>query len=166
MNWEDLVAALAAAPTLTGARCHSNAPLFDADFDDIRAETITQRTERHEEAKAICLKCPALEACRAWANDTDPGVLAGVVAGVVREAAPHLARISPCEVSYRHHPAVRVVVDRAARTTTASDVADALGISRHTATAALTRAARAGLIQRSEHGSYRAVSSQRIGVSA
>lgn len=153
MNWEDLVAALAAAPTLTGARCHSNAPLFDADFDDIRAETITQRTERHEEAKAICFQCPALEACRAWANDTDPGVLAGVVAGEFHEATTYGGKVSFGELNSTRHSVIRFVNDRR-DTTAASDVARALGISRNTATRVLLRAAAAGHIGKQAPGVY------------
>lgn len=157
MNWEDLVAALAAAPTLTGARCHSAAPLFDAEFDDIRAETITEQADRHERAKAICSACPALDACRAWANAADPGVLAGVVAGEFHEATSYGGKVPFNELNSTRLSVIRFVSDRQG-TTVASDVASALGISRNTATRVLLRAAAAGHIGKQAPGMYCATS--------
>ncbi|MCH9732269.1 MAG: WhiB family transcriptional regulator [Actinomycetia bacterium] len=54
--------------SLPDAACIDRPELFDIDADD----------EQHAEAVEVCHQCPALNACRAWAN---PRTVSGVVAG-------------------------------------------------------------------------------------
>jgi hypothetical protein len=67
-GWLGLVAAIVAStPKLEGASCRGRAGLFDAAIDN--------QTRR---ARSICFACPALDACRSWA-ETEPRVM-GVLA--------------------------------------------------------------------------------------
>jgi hypothetical protein len=72
-----LRAAIAPLPDLTGAACVGRSDLFDlrpVDSDD----------RAYREALALCARCPALGACRAWftslpAAQRPVGVIAGCV---------------------------------------------------------------------------------------
>ncbi|GAA4668584.1 hypothetical protein [Gordonia humi] len=49
------------APKLTDAACTRNPQLFDSKALD---ESVDAAADRHEQAAAICWRCPALRACR------------------------------------------------------------------------------------------------------
>lgn len=57
--------------------------LWDLGLDNdgrwTRAETKDERRDRHEHAKALCRKCPALELCAALPTSGLAGVIAGRV---------------------------------------------------------------------------------------
>ena len=64
---------------MPGAACRGHAPLFD---ETLHGETEAEQTERHERARAMCSRCPALEQC-ATAVATIPRSCGGVWAGVL-----------------------------------------------------------------------------------
>ncbi|OBJ24619.1 hypothetical protein [Mycobacterium sp. 1245801.1] len=74
-TWQALVGALAAVPSLPGAKCAGRWDLFDVtDSEDERAEAATH----------LCNTCPALTKCRTWFDGLPPGRRPiGVVAGRV-----------------------------------------------------------------------------------
>lgn len=77
----DLLAALAGAPPLPGARCVGHHRLFDPAH---MGEDISQVERRHRIAAETCRVCPALAACGAWleslpTRDRPPGVIAGTI---------------------------------------------------------------------------------------
>ena len=73
----DWYAALGVIPPLPGARCAGHQPLFD---DRVPGETPKQRTERITWAVRECERCPALAACRVWAEEQTHRRVTGVVA--------------------------------------------------------------------------------------
>ena len=79
----DLLAALAGAPALPGARCRGRPHLFDPARP---AEAEASVADRHRQALALCAACPSLNRCAAWLaslppTEQPPGVVAGVVRG-------------------------------------------------------------------------------------
>lgn len=146
MDWKELVSALASVPALPGAVCRSRAPLFDATHDV--AETPEQCAARIAQAQALCNQCPALADCREWAHQ-QTGELSGVIAGELHEPEYPIGRLDT------YQPANSVVdYVRSHSSSTVTDVANALGLSRGTAAMGLSRAARSGLILRVEKGVY------------
>ena len=78
----DLLAALAGAPALPGARCRGRPHLFDPARP---AEAEASVADRHRQALALCAACPSLRRCAAWLDSLPPSKRpAGVVAGTVR----------------------------------------------------------------------------------
>ena len=77
--------------TGTGSEDWTGAPCFDLDIAflwDLEldgngawapAETKAQQRQRHEDAKAMCLDCPALALCQALPTKGRTGVIAGRV---------------------------------------------------------------------------------------
>ena len=83
MSGPRALAALLAAgrPDLTDAACRGRWDLFD---EPAECEDPTAAEARHHHAASICRSCPALAACRDWADQLPsqhrpPGVLAGVI---------------------------------------------------------------------------------------
>ena len=79
----DLLAALAGAPALPGARCRGRPHLFDPAG---AAEAEASVADRHRQAVGLCAACPSLNRCAAWLaslppTEQPPGVVAGVVRG-------------------------------------------------------------------------------------
>lgn len=80
-TYDALMAALAGAPSLPGARCRGRSHLFD----EARPDEDTEQTRyRHDHALRLCATCPALASCTAWYDDLPkskkpPGVVAGRV---------------------------------------------------------------------------------------
>lgn len=74
----DLLAALAGAPSLPGARCRGSA-LFDERGHD---ETEDIAAQRHLQAIGLCRLCPSLGPCRQWVDSLPKAKRpSGVVAG-------------------------------------------------------------------------------------
>jgi hypothetical protein len=70
-----LRAAIAPLPDLTGATCAGRSDLFDL-------QPVNHDDRAYREALALCARCPALDACRAWfaslpAAQRPAGVIAG-----------------------------------------------------------------------------------------
>ncbi|WOC12578.1 transcriptional regulator [Gordonia sp. MP11Mi] len=53
------------SPKLTGAACTRDPRLFDSRDPD---ESVDAAADRHEQAVALCWQCPALTACREYAD--------------------------------------------------------------------------------------------------
>lgn len=71
-----LVSVLSGLPRLDGAACSGRWSLFEPQRDnEPRGDVI----ERHDAAEILCAACPALTACRDWAEDEphDGSVVAG-----------------------------------------------------------------------------------------
>lgn len=64
-SFESLIASLAGAPALVGARCRGRGHLFDVAE---RGEDPEVVAARHNQAVGLCQHCPALDRCRAWVN--------------------------------------------------------------------------------------------------
>jgi len=76
---QDLLGALAGAPSLPGARCRGRPHLFDGPGPDEAAETVAAR---QSQALGLCRLCPSLDDCRLWleslpAQARPPGTVAG-----------------------------------------------------------------------------------------
>lgn len=70
-----------ADPRLNGAACAGpHAHLFDDALDEHPHETNDQRRHRHDQARAICQRCPVQAPCRTVANELGRYAL-GVWAG-------------------------------------------------------------------------------------
>lgn len=81
---QDLLAALAGAPALPGARCRGKSVLFDEAGRDEPAEVAEQR---HAQALGLCQHCTALASCTQWFDSLPPTQRpAGVVAGQINES--------------------------------------------------------------------------------
>lgn len=82
-NPHDLLAALAGAPALPGARCRGRHHLFDEAGPDEPAEVVEQR---HAQAVGLCQHCTALASCTQW-FDSLPRTQrpSGVIAGQINE---------------------------------------------------------------------------------
>lgn len=79
VEFDSLIAALAGAPTLVGARCRGRGHLFDLAAQGEDPETVAQR---HNQAIGLCNHCPALDRCREWIDGLPRGKRPeGVVAG-------------------------------------------------------------------------------------
>jgi WhiB family redox-sensing transcriptional regulator len=79
---DTLVAALAGAPALPGARCRGRHHLFDAAAAGENPDTVNAR---HGQALGLCSRCPALASCADWFDRLAPPKRPpGVVAGQVR----------------------------------------------------------------------------------
>jgi WhiB family redox-sensing transcriptional regulator len=78
-TFESLIASLAGAPALVGARCRGRGHLFDLAARGENPETVAAR---HNQAVGLCQHCPALERCRAWVDSLPRSKRPeGVVAG-------------------------------------------------------------------------------------
>lgn len=64
-SFDALIAAIAGAPTLVGARCRGRSHLFDGAARGEDPETVV---ERHTQAVGLCQLCPALERCQEWVD--------------------------------------------------------------------------------------------------
>ncbi len=77
-----LLEALAAAPSLPGARCRGRHHLFDEAAPNEAPEVVEQR---HAQVLGLCSRCPAADRCRAWFNALPARHRPhGVVAGQLR----------------------------------------------------------------------------------
>jgi Transcription factor WhiB len=84
--YDDILAAVGAAPALPGAKCRGRHHLFDPAAPNEDPETVSQR---HAQALGLCRHCPALKRCQDWFYGLPVSKRpAGVVAGVVRESKP------------------------------------------------------------------------------
>ena len=84
----DLLAALAGAPSLPGAKCRGRHALFDAPSElDREPPAVTE--QRHAQALSLCRTCPALASCQQW-YDSLPRAQrpSGVVAGQITPTGP------------------------------------------------------------------------------
>ena len=78
-NFDQLIAVIAGAPALHGARCRSKSHLFDAAQPGEDPATVAAR---HAQALGLCEHCPALDRCREWFDSLKPSKRPlGVVAG-------------------------------------------------------------------------------------
>jgi hypothetical protein len=81
--YEDLLAAVGAAPALPGARCKNRAHLFDPAAPGENPDTVAAR---HNQALGLCQHCPSLTRCEAWVSGLKPSTRPlGVVAGKVNQ---------------------------------------------------------------------------------
>lgn len=72
------------------AACGGRAGLFDP--LDSHMETRTDFAERVGEAKTLCARCPVLDQCRTWTENTPRARVAGVLAGTYfRQIHPGMA---------------------------------------------------------------------------
>jgi WhiB family redox-sensing transcriptional regulator len=79
---ETLIASLAGAPALPGARCRGRHHLFDPAAPGEAAPVVEQR---HAQALGLCSHCPSLDRCQDWVDSLPKGKKPfGVVAGAVR----------------------------------------------------------------------------------
>ncbi len=78
-----LTAMLAGLPNLRDAACSGSPGLFDGRDAD---EDVADARYRHEAAVQLCRRCPALAACRQWA-DTQPDQIQTVIGGRVPAGA-------------------------------------------------------------------------------
>lgn len=79
---DQLLAALAGAPALPGARCRFKSHLFDEARIGEGRDTVAQR---HRQAIGLCEHCPSLQRCSDWyAALPRRQRPAGVVAGRIR----------------------------------------------------------------------------------
>jgi hypothetical protein len=62
-NLDTLLAELAAAPSLPGARCRGRHHLFDSAAPGEDPDTIAAR---HAQALGLCSRCPSLRRCEDW----------------------------------------------------------------------------------------------------
>ncbi|UQE74631.1 WhiB family transcriptional regulator [Gordonia sp. PP30] len=90
MSARKLAELLADQPDLTEAACRGQWALFDPAAED---EDHAEVEARHHRAAAICSRCPALAACRDWAErippkHRPPGVLAEIIPQA-RPGRPH-----------------------------------------------------------------------------
>jgi WhiB family redox-sensing transcriptional regulator len=69
---------LRGTPPLPGAACVGQGDLFDYRDDENHAKAIT-----------LCQRCPALDACRQWADSQPRAHISGVVAGEIRKPVIH-----------------------------------------------------------------------------
>jgi hypothetical protein len=79
--YENLLAAIGAAPALPGARCKNRAHLFDGAEPGENPATVEQR---HAQALALCSRCDAAKRCLEWfealpARNRPVGVVAGQI---------------------------------------------------------------------------------------
>jgi WhiB family redox-sensing transcriptional regulator len=80
-TFESLMASLAGAPALVGARCRGKGHLFDGASPGERAEVVAAR---HNQAVGLCQHCPALDRCRTWVDGLPRSKRPeGVVAGKI-----------------------------------------------------------------------------------
>jgi WhiB family redox-sensing transcriptional regulator len=80
-NFDTLLAAIAGAPALHGARCRGKSHLFDGAEPGENPATVAAR---HAQALGLCERCTALARCADWYGDLPkrkrpPGVVAGQV---------------------------------------------------------------------------------------
>lgn len=79
---DDLLLAIAGAPTLPGARCSGRHHLFDPPTG---GEDLAVVEARHAQALGLCERCPALASCRQWVDELPARKRPlGVVAGEIR----------------------------------------------------------------------------------
>jgi WhiB family redox-sensing transcriptional regulator len=82
-SFDTLIAQLAGAPALHGARCRGRSHLFDARAD---REPLPVAEARHAQALGLCARCPALVRCKSWLDDLPVRKRPlGVVAGRVNQ---------------------------------------------------------------------------------
>ncbi|GAB7144420.1 hypothetical protein [Mycobacterium riyadhense] len=82
MSAADLFAALGGTPTLPGALCKGQAPVWDEALPPQRDPDPDDTAQRLSFAMAACRRCPALTPCRAWLASLPPRKRpTGVVAG-------------------------------------------------------------------------------------
>lgn len=80
VTFADLLASLAGAPALPGARCRGRGHLFD---DAHPGEHVTTTEDRQRMALGLCAGCPSLERCGIWLISLPPGRRPrGIVAGM------------------------------------------------------------------------------------
>jgi len=84
LTYENLLAAICAAPCLPGARCRGKHHLFD---EAASGENPDTTAARHAQALGLCLNsCPSLTRCESWFLGLKPSSRpTGVVAGQVWE---------------------------------------------------------------------------------
>jgi hypothetical protein len=92
-NFDQLLAAIAGAPALHGARCRGKGHLFDEAAPNERQSTVEAR---HIQAMGLCQHCPALDRCREWYESLPRrkrplGVVAGQVGQPARQGRPRKA---------------------------------------------------------------------------
>ena len=80
-NFDSLLAAIAGAPALVGARCRGKSHLFDEAQPGEHPEVVAQR---HNQALGLCGRCEAADRCREYFDSLPrrkqpPGVIAGRV---------------------------------------------------------------------------------------
>jgi WhiB family redox-sensing transcriptional regulator len=79
---DTLLAELAGAPALPGARCRGRHHLFDSAARGENPDTVAAR---HAQALGLCSRCPALPRCQDWYDALPPRRRpVGVVSGEVR----------------------------------------------------------------------------------
>jgi hypothetical protein len=82
-TYENLLAALAGAPSLPGAKCRNRSHLFDEDAPGEEHDTVAAR---HAQAIGLCAHCPARDRCTEWVDGLKPsrrppGVVAARING-------------------------------------------------------------------------------------
>ncbi len=82
-----LMAALALAPNLPGARCAGRHKLFDATIEGTRTGPDIEVAQARAEALRLCAGCPELGPCGRWLaalpkSQRPAGVVAGQLLGV------------------------------------------------------------------------------------
>jgi WhiB family redox-sensing transcriptional regulator len=92
-DFDILLAAIAGAPALVGARCRGKAHLFDGAQPGEKPEVVAQR---HNQALGFCGRCEAAERCRDYFNGLPrrkrpTGVVAGQVHQPARPGRPRKA---------------------------------------------------------------------------
>jgi hypothetical protein len=81
-----LLAAIAGAPALHGARCRGKGHLFDEAAPNEDPEVVAAR---HAQAIGLCSRCPSLTRCTEWFEALPPRKRPpGVVAGQVHQPKP------------------------------------------------------------------------------
>ncbi len=84
----DLLAALAGAPALPGAKCRGRHSLFDAP-SELDREPAQVTEARHTQAVQLCRTCPALASCQQWFNELPRAKRpSGVTAGQITPTGP------------------------------------------------------------------------------
>jgi WhiB family redox-sensing transcriptional regulator len=91
--YENLLAAIGAAPALPGARCKNRAHLFDPAAPGENPDTVSAR---HNHAVGLCEHCPSLTRCEAWVSGLKPSQRPlGVVAGQINRGPEERERRPP-----------------------------------------------------------------------
>ncbi|WP_448222742.1 hypothetical protein [Gordonia iterans] len=86
MSARKLAELLADQPDLSDAACRGRWALFDPAGED---EDPSVAEARHQRAAMICRSCPALAACRGWAERIPPKHRPpGVLAEIIPQARP------------------------------------------------------------------------------
>jgi WhiB family redox-sensing transcriptional regulator len=99
-NFDTLLAAIAGAPALHGARCRGKGHLFDSAEPHENPDIVEQR---HNQAIGLCHHCPALGRCESWVLSLKPSRRPpGIVAGQVWENGRPKSKSSPGKAAAEH----------------------------------------------------------------